>query len=102
MVGLDVLFEGGVVLDLARRDLRAAQLRTLRAESEALAVHVIAIRDRVIHDGGMRIQHARGKLERRLGRQEVLVGAGRRGCRKQHHPGHQQRTQAHQGESEIG
>jgi hypothetical protein len=78
MIGLDVLLEGVVELDLAGRDGRLAQLGAAGAEMEALAVHVIAIGDRVVDHDGMRAVHVGGKPEGLLGRQEVLVGPGRR------------------------
>jgi hypothetical protein len=78
VIGLDLLVEGLVELHLAGRDLRLAQLRAGCAELEALAVHVVAVGDRIADLRRLRIEHAGGKFESLLGRQEVVIGTRRR------------------------
>jgi hypothetical protein len=70
-VGFHVFLECLVELHLAGRDRRFAQRCALGPESEALAVHVVAVGDPVADFDGFLVQHAAGKAERRL-RLEVV------------------------------
>src|SRR5258707_1270957 len=71
-IGLHLAEEVVLVL-VAGRELRSAELRALRREAKALAVHVVAVRDREMHFYGIRVERARRETERLL-RLEQVVG----------------------------
>ena len=71
--------EGVVIRELARRQLRHAELGLCRfhVKMEAVAIHVVFIGNLPARFQRVRIQRPRGKLESLLRRQQGRHGAGR-------------------------
>ncbi len=80
-IRLDILVEGIVEFDLARRQFQRRERDGggIRRDSEPLTVHVVAIGNREFHLHGLPVDLHRRKAERLFGRQKIVRGAGRQG-----------------------
>jgi hypothetical protein len=79
VIGLDVLVEGLVELDLTGWNLRLAQRGAGGAEFEALAVHVVAVCNLEGDGHRLRVGHRGREAESRGRIEELLVGCARAG-----------------------